>query len=303
MPKGCHRLAPLLLVVAIVGCGGASEATSTEAGTRASGGPDAFDEERAFADLERQVELGPRPAGSEANVRNAAWIAGELRDAGLEDVRIQRPERNVVGTIPGSGPGWVVIGAHHDTPEIPGVVGANDGASGVAVVLELARTLPNPMPGPGLSVALFDAEEARGERSFEEDGTRGSRQFVTYAREGRQGTPALADIEAMVLFDMVGDCDLSIPLEANSDPRLHDLFADADAALFDGESDPVLDDHIPFIEAGIPSVDLIDFEFGPGGSPGEFWHTTEDDLDRVCPESLGAVGSAALEAIPRIGAG
>ena len=294
MPKPCHILA-LLLATALVGCGGDSDSAP------ANGQPAAFNGVRAFADLERQVAFGPRPAGSEANARSAAWIARRLREAGLEDARIQRPERNVVGTIPGAGPGWVVLGAHHDTKDIPGFVGANDGASGVATVLELARSLPNPMPGPSLSVVLFDAEEARGDRVFTEDGTRGSRQFVDYAGEGLQGAPPLEEIEAMVLLDMVGDCDLSAPREANSDPDLYGLFAEADPALFEGETGSIEDDHIPFADAGVPAVDLIDFEFGPGGSPGYWWHTDEDDLDRVCPESLDAVGSAALEAIPRIG--
>ena len=204
-------------------------------------------------------------------------------------------------SIPGRGDGYVVLGAHYDTKDgIPGFVGANDGASGVAVVLELARTLPSPMPGPSLAIALFDGEEARGGRDFEEDGTRGSRQYVDYARTGRQGSPPLAQTKAMVLFDMVGDCDLAIPREQNSDPGLFALFADADPGTFDGTGPPISDDHTPFLEAGIPAVDLIDFDFGPGPIPGDYWHTAQDDLGRVCPESLAAVGSAALRALPRI---
>ena len=135
----------------------------------------------------------------------------------------------MVGVIPGREPGAVVVGAHHDTKDgIPGFVGANDGASGVAVVLELARALPRRLHGPSLHLALFDAEEARGDRSFEIDGTRGSRQYVAYALAGgRQGSPPLEQIQAMVLFDMVGDCDLQIPREANSDRSLYGAFADA----------------------------------------------------------------------------
>jgi Zn-dependent M28 family amino/carboxypeptidase len=110
----------------------------------------------------------------------------------------------------------------------------------------------------------------------------------------------------MVLFDLVGDCDLEIPLEGYSDPRLHGLFADAarertgTAAPFTGVSGGVRDDHVPFLEAGIAAVDLIDFQYGPGPAPGDYWHTPEDTLDKVCPESLDAVGEAALAAIPRI---
>jgi glutaminyl-peptide cyclotransferase len=249
------------------------------------------------------VAIGRRPAGSAASRETARLIADRLRDAGAEGVGIQRPWRNVVATIPGSGSGEaVVVGAHHDTKDdvAPGFEGANDGASGVAVVLELARVLPRPLPGPTMHLALFDAEEARGDRPFELDGTRGSRQYVAYARRGEQGSAPLNRIEAMVLFDLVGDCDLQIPHEENSDPDLYGAFVDAardvdgDLAPFQGESGPVLDDHIPFREAGIPTLDVIDFAYGPGPPPGAYWHTPEDTLDKVCPESLDAVGEAAV---------
>jgi glutaminyl-peptide cyclotransferase len=265
-----------------------------------------FDEQRAFADLEAQVEIGPRPAGSAASARTARLIAERLREAGASGVRIQRPHLNVVGHLPGSEPGAIVIGAHHDTKDgIPDFQGANDGASGVAVVLELARTLPERPPGPSLHFALFDAEEARGDRPFEKDGTRGSSQYVDYARAGgRQGSPPLESIRAMVLFDLVGDCELEIPLETSSDRSLYERFAEAADGQpldpFGGKTGPVLDDHIPFREEGVPAVDLIDFDYGPGPSPGAYWHTPEDTLDKVCPESLDAVGEAALEAIPKI---
>ena len=182
-----------------------------------------FDAERAFAGLRAEVRLGPRPAGSAANRRDGRLIARRLRDSGVQDVRIQHPWRNVVGRIPGSQPGTVVVGAHRDTKDIPGFVGANDGASGVAVLLELARDLPNPVPGPSVDLAFFDAEESRGAassaRAFERTGDRGSRQYVRYAAAGgRQGSPPLRSIRAMVLFDMVGDCDLRIPLERSSEP-------------------------------------------------------------------------------------
>jgi len=287
------------LLIGLSACGGDQNAEP-----RQSRGDDGFDGARAFADLRAQVALGPRPSGSEANRRLSGRIAGELRVAGVRDVRIQGPVRNVIATIPGQGDGTVVLGAHYDTKDgIPGFVGANDGASGVAVVLELARSLPNPMPGPSLSIALFDGEEARGDRDFAADGMRGSRQYVEYARTGRQGSPRLGDIEAMVLLDMVGDCDLAIPREERSDPGLYSLFADADPDLFSGSGPGVDDDHTPFLDAGVPAVDLIDFTYGPGPTPGAHWHTAADDLDEVCPGSLDAVGGAALEALPRIAVG
>ena len=110
----------------------------------------------------------------------------------------------------------------------------------------------------------------------------------------------------MVLFDMVGDCNLDIAREANSDPGLYRSFADAaekqtgDPAPFEGTATPVIDDHSPFLEAGIPAVDLIDFDYGPGPTPGAFWHTRQDNLRHVCARSLGAVGGPALAALPAI---
>jgi glutaminyl-peptide cyclotransferase len=302
-------VAALTVAVILAACGEREEpAVGGSGGQAAERVAARFDERRAFADLRAQVALGERPAGSAANQRLVALLARRLRDAGVQDVAIQRPNRNVVGTIPGSEPGAIVLGAHHDTKDqIPGrFVGANDGASGVAVVLELARALPDRVDGPAIEIALFDAEEARGDRAFTEDGTRGSDQYVRYsAAGGEQGSPPLDEVDAMVLFDLVGDCELQIPREENSDAALYDRFRDAalqldpegDGEPFVGETSSILDDHIPFAEAGTPAVDLIDFTYGPGGSPGAYWHTDEDDLEHVCPQSLAAVGRPAVVAL------
>jgi hypothetical protein len=293
------------LFTALIVVAGACGDGDAGAGQPAAGA--GFDEQRAFDDLEAQVAYGPRPAGSEASREMTFWLADQLRAAGVRHVRIQRPYRNVVGIIPGRRSGSVVLGAHHDTKDIPDFVGANDGASGVAVVLELARALPDRVAGPSIEIALFDAEEARGDKPFEADGTRGSRQYVRYARSGGQGSPPLDEIRAMVLFDLVGDCDLQIPREPFSSAELYGRFRTAakrlsggDSAPFVGDTTPVEDDHTSFTDRGIPAVDLIDFAFGPGPAPGAYWHTTEDTLDKVCASSLGAVGRPALVAIPKI---
>jgi hypothetical protein len=294
-------LAPFLVLAVVAGCGGGSgdEAPPLKR--------DRFDAERAFRDLRAQVALGPRVSGSAASRDEVELIERRLRGAGVSVVRVQRPLRNVVARIPGRERGTVVVGAHHDTEDVPGFVGANDGASGVAVLLELARALPSRLDGPAVDLVFFDAEEPRGERPFDLDGARGSRQFVRYAGQGgAHGSPPLDEIRAMVLFDMVGDCDLAVPREGNSDDALYRRFADAardltgDGRPFVGTAPPVVDDHSPFLAAGVPSVDLIDFAFGPGPVPGDWWHTPQDDLRHVCASSLDAVGEPALAALPAI---
>lgn len=281
-------------------------------GDGGDGSADRFDADRAFEDLRTQVEIGSRPSGSAGGREEVHFIVDRLREAGVRDVRVQRPYANVVGAIPGTEDDSIVLGAHHDTKTgiSPDFVGANDGASGVAVVLELARALPDRVEGPSVHLALFDAEEARGDRPFEQDGTRGSRQYVRYAREANrrgdpvQGSPPVEEIDSMLLVDMVGDCDLQIPREANSDRKGYRYIAigaeqvDGDPAPFVGTTTPILDDHIPFLEAGVPAVDLIDFTYGGPSNP--YWHTTDDTLDHVCPESLDAVGEALLQILPTL---
>jgi glutaminyl-peptide cyclotransferase len=294
----------LLAVLALTGCGGDDGSTSTTDTAPAA----TFDAQRAFADLKAQVELGPRPSGTPAADRTADLIADRLREAGAVGITVQQPWKNVLATIPGSGEGTVIVSAHYDTKDaIPNFVGANDGASGVAVMLELARSLPNPMPGPSVQFVAFDAEEARGNRDFLDDGARGSEQYVKYAKAGgEQGAIPLDQIHALVLFDMVGDCDLQVPYELSSDKDLYGAFAEAATELtggpepFRGTFGGVVDDHTAFVAEGVPGVDLIDFTYGPGTAPGKWWHTPQDTLDKVCPESLNAVGEAALRVLPTI---
>ena len=246
----------MLLAALLAGCGGGGDVASAPTplpGTH-------FDVHRAFRDLRAQVRLGPRPTGSVGARREVRLIGRRLRDAGLARPIVQRPYRNVVATIPGAEPGFVIAGAHYDTKDLPGFVGANDGASGVAVLLELARDLPRRLPGPSLVFAFFDAEESRGATgasTARRVGDRGSdavrplRPCAAASRARRRST----EIRAMVLFDMVGDCDLRIPLRGELRPRALRAFRRRVGRRrldpFEGEASGVLDDHTPFTDAGI----------------------------------------------------
>lgn len=250
-----------------------------------------FDGARAYADVETQVAFGPRIPGTDGHARALGWMQGELVEAGWQ-VEIQdsealgNPIRNLIARRGDENP-QIILGAHYDTriyadndPDpsnhtLP-VPGANDGASGVAVLLELARTLPD--DSVNIWLVFFDAEDNGRIPGW--DWILGSREFVA-------NNPLQP--EAVVIVDMIGDADLNIYKERNSDPALTDEIWAVAASLGYGDrfipdyKFSMLDDHTPFLEAGIPAVDIIDFDY-------PFWHTVSDTPDKVSPQSLEAVG-------------
>lgn len=271
----------------------------------------AFDGDRAFMHARKFVEFGPRPSGSAVLARSATYITTVLQDYGLdaEEQTFLAPTprgpiqfRNIVAKTrgPKGAPGKIIlIGAHYDTKWMTNMtfVGANDGASGVAVLLEMARVASTQ---PNLWFVMFDGEEASREYS-EEDGLHGSRFFV----EDLKGAGHLNWIRAAVILDMVGDTRLNITMPVNSEARLvEQVFESArDAGYRDyftfGTGD-MLDDHTPFRRAGIAAVDLIDFQFGSAAGLNDFWHTEKDTLDKISPRSLSITGQTALRLIARL---
>jgi glutaminyl-peptide cyclotransferase len=244
---------------------------------------DRFDGAAAFRLLRRQVEMGPRPAGSPESRRLAALIKRVVPRGRYQEV----PDglRNVIGTVHGREGGYIVVGAHYDTKDIPRFVGANDGASGTAVTLELARTLRRPRHS--IKFVFFDGEEApRGipDSEFERYGLRGS----------KVAAPVFRDARAMILLDFVGDRRLTLRRESYSDVRLWARLREAAkrvgaGAVFPGGTQGgVLDDHIPFRRQGVRSIDLIDFDF-------PCWHRRCDDMSAVSERSVDAVGEAMYE--------
>jgi glutaminyl-peptide cyclotransferase len=258
-----------------------------------------FDAERAFSHVERVVAFGPRPSGSDALKKSGEYIAEQLKSAGLsvefQDFTAPTPRgavqfRNVVGKTSQKKSGKIiVIGAHYDTKWMPEIefVGANDGGSGVGVLLEMARVASRV---PNLQFVFFDGEECFIEYG-PEDGLWGSRFFVAAAKNSGE----LARFCALFLLDMVGDADLNVGFPRRSSPELMQAMFDAARALgfrdyFRFHNIEMMDDHVPFLEAGVPSINVIDFDF-------PHWHTAFDTLDKVSAQSLNVVGKTVLKTI------
>jgi Zn-dependent M28 family amino/carboxypeptidase len=265
-----------------------------------------FSGERAFNDLRQLVQFGPRPVGSENLERARAYINYQLSTAGVEicdDSFVATtpvggiPMTNVIGVIRGEIPTVVILAGHYDTATVNGArfVGANDGGSSAALVLEMARVLGSRRNKFTYWLVFFDGEEALREWS-PSDSLYGSRHLSErLSREGK-----LSQIKALILVDMVADRHLSILRESNSTGWLSDLVFRSARALsyekmFSGGTFPVEDDHMPFLARGIPSVDIIDLT--PFGS---YHHTAQDSIGKCSPESLAVVGQVVLATLAEL---
>jgi Zn-dependent M28 family amino/carboxypeptidase len=238
--------------------------------------------------VRQQVAVGPRPAGSPQLRKLANELQPMLPNSSIEPFPSKGPQqglRNIVGDIPGRPPA-ILIGAHYDTQYRPkGFVGANDSAAGTAALIELARTLPFELPANHREVrfVLFDGEEAPPgcpDRDFQYCALRGSRAYVA-AHPGQVGD--------MILLDYIANRGAHFPRETNSSPELWAKLREAadevgTEELFpDTTQTPIIDDHIPFLEQAVPSIDLIDWSY-------PYKNGTQDTLDKLDPDVLGDVG-------------
>ncbi len=264
-----------------------------------------FDGSRAYDYVRNVVAFGPRPAGSAALDQTRQYIKKELKALGIDtveqpfdaDTPLGRFHMvNLVARIPGASPERIVFAGHYDTKLFREFrfVGANDAGSSTAFLIEWARVL-KARPNRFTSELLFlDGEEAMRSEWIDPDNRYGSRHYV---RAGQQDG-SIKQVRAMVLVDMIGDRDLRIKREAESTRWLKDAIWGAAKRLkysdvFVDEETPIEDDHVPFLDAGVPAVDIIDLEYAP-------WHTAGDTLDKVTARSMQIVGEVLTEALPEI---
>lgn len=276
-----------------------------------------FDGKAAYKILLRQTEFGPRAPGSAGHQRCLQFLERELKSY-AEAVQRQQfwykiPPNdrqaqltNIIASFNINSSKRILLTAHWDTrpwadqdpnpkSRTKPIVGANDGASGVAVLLEIARLLKRNPPPIGVDIVLFDGEDL-GTTGVPESFSAGAKYFARNLPAGK--IPRFA-----INIDMIGDSDLQIPREVNSDryaPQVVDLiFATAQeldiSQFIDAPGTEVTDDHMPLMNVGIPAVDLIDFSYPDGTN--KYWHTMADTPDKCSGESLSAVGRVLLAII------
>ncbi|MBP5320602.1 MAG: M28 family peptidase [Kiritimatiellae bacterium] len=302
--------APFLLLL-LAGCGSGPVPVPPAPADAAPVAFSAANAEAALGYVRSLVEgYTPRDAGTPAAGEAARWLAKTLQEMGVEAAVDSFEDEvpggkatfhNVIGTLRGTGEGWVVLLSHFDTKAgiAEGFQGANDGGSSTGLLLELAKVLRAAGPRRlNLHFGFMDGEECR-VAYRDTDGFHGSRRF---ARQLRQANKT---IRAVILMDMVGDRDLKLTLPRNGSGPLRVLALQAadtvgeraKIGLFDGT---VFDDHQAFLEEGFPAVDLIDFDYGSVPGLNDYWHTPADTLDKLSPDSLLSTGKIVLEMIRRL---
>jgi Zn-dependent M28 family amino/carboxypeptidase len=267
-------------------------------------GAAAFDSGRAWDHLRHLVNIGPRPSGSAAIEQTRAYIKEQLTAAGVPVTEQSWEQKtpidsvrmvNLVATLPGARKERLIVAGHYDTKLYREFrfVGASDGGSSAAFLIELARVLKTRKNALTIELLFLDGEEARRPDWQGTDNTYGSRRYVETAR--KDGT--LASARAMILVDMIADRNLTIRRDSNSTEWLTDIIWSTARRLkqdaFMQEPTRVEDDHLPFLSAGVPSVDIIDLDYPQ-------WHTANDTLDAVSARSMQIVGDVLLASLPAI---
>ncbi|MBU4212395.1 MAG: Zn-dependent exopeptidase M28 [Verrucomicrobia bacterium] len=302
-----HCLIISLLIAALLYTSGCRPAPSPKATVFRPIAPRVLDADNALAEARALVALGPRAAGTPGARHAAGHLLVRLQVVGVQsalDVFTDETPAgkttfwNVMGVIPAAGrradkAPWIFLGSHFDTKSGlgAGFEGANDSASSSGLLLELARVLQAAGPLPvNIGIAFFDGEECRHSYTAR-DGLHGSRHAARALCLNRR----VDQVRAVIILDMIGDRDLTVTIPRNSTSDLVSRVFRAAAAekvreKFKLMAGALLDDHQPFLEAGMPSIVLIDFEYGSAPGRNDYWHTPQDTLAKLSAESLGIVG-------------
>jgi Zn-dependent M28 family amino/carboxypeptidase len=297
-----------LLVLAALGalpsamCAQAPDAQSPQPKAQ---GQVAFDSSRAYDHLRQIVSIGPRPSGSPGSARTRQYVTEQLKLLGIPVTQQafvaktpigQIPMVNLIATIPGARKERIAIAGHYDTKLFREFrfVGANDGGSSTAFLIELARVLKARTNAFTIELIFFDGEEATLRDWGATDHTYGSQHYVDAARTN--GT--LSTLKALVLVDMIADRSPRFMRESTSTPWLTDIIWSTarklgHGAIFSSDSTPIEDDHVPFLNAGVPATDIIDLDYAP-------WHTAADTLDHTSARTMQVVGDVVVAALAPI---
>ena len=294
-------LAVMLLAFAAA-CAAGPDAQSPQSKAQ---GPASFDSSRAYEHLRQIVAIGPRPAGSPGIARTREYITAQFTTLGIPVTQQafvaktpigEIPMVNLVATIPGERKDRIAITGHYDTKLFREFrfVGANDGGSSTAFLIELARVLKARANVLTIELIFFDGEEATLRDWGTTDHTYGSQHYVDSARKA--GT--LSTLKALILVDMIADRSPRFMRESNSTPWLTDiLWSTAQklghGSIFSNTDTPIEDDHIPFLKAGVPAADIIDLDYPA-------WHTASDTLDQTSARTMQVVGDVVVASLAPI---
>jgi glutaminyl-peptide cyclotransferase len=267
-----------------------------------------FDGAKAYDYTAKLVAFGPRPAGSDAIHQAQNYILAQLKGFGCEvdvdDFHASTPSgdiamKNITAKVSGEGQGIILLLAHYDTKKLDNFVGADDGGSSAALMLEMARNLcGGKKQQNAVWMAFLDGEEAVVDWNTNNDNTYGSREMA--ARLAISGD--LKRVKAVLLADMIGPKSLKIQRDPNSTRWLVDLVWKTAARLgykdeFVSTESGVEDDHLPFVHRGVPAVDITDF---PHYLEEGYWHTPQDTMDKLSPRSFAIVGHVFVESIAEL---
>lgn len=308
--KSYRKYICLILLLTVCSCGKKKQdIIKTDTNTAAL----RIDGEIALTEVRNFVSLGARDSGTPGAKQAATYIASSLKELGIDPMIDEFSEdtatgkitfRNIIGVIPGKERKTVILGSHYDTKSgiSDDFAGANDSGSSTGLLLALAAQLKAQDTMPfDIILAFLDGEECI-KRYGSTDGLHGSKRLAKTLVSNQLKDRVLA----VIIIDMIGDRDLQISIPRNSTPKLISLVFNAAKTTgtrkyFSLSDSMILDDHVPFLKAGMPSIDLIDFKFGSAPGKNDYWHTTNDTMDKVSADSLEITGNVVLEMLKQLG--